>query len=468
MKITLITCPQYGVLHPPLSLAYLAVTLKNRGHEVMPLDFSIQLFHELSEREREIYWDLNRPDYWWGKGSIENIVKKERINSWVEFVVQTNPDIVGFSVYTTNLLVSLVLAEKIKEKNKQIKIIFGGPFVRRDNHVATSIMGYTYVDAVVIGEGEEALEEITGSCEKNGEIKYCKGAMIKLNGEVIDCGVRPPNHDLNSLPFPDFSDFKFDIYKESLIPLLASRGCLYNCAFCNEKSFWQDYRYRSADNVVEEIKLQILNYGITAFRFNDLMLNGNLSELEKFCDRVIQEGIKITWSGYITVRKMDRRLVEKMKRSGCNLLFVGIESGSQNILDKFKKGVKVEVAEELLRLFAAVGILVHTGWIVGFPDESFSDFKQTIDFIKRNRKYMDCISPPSLMTIPPGSPIFKNPIKFGVKHIVHAGEWLDNTTTLKIRQARINYFNKYIVPTEKDSSVQNENRFSPMPSLGKT
>jgi anaerobic magnesium-protoporphyrin IX monomethyl ester cyclase len=443
-KVALVTCPEYGVLYPPLSLAYLAAALRNRDYEVVSFDFNIQLFNAFPKEQGSVYWDLANSELWRDRKIIEKTVSQERFDAWAEAILQQEPYLVGFSIYSTNEFTSLMLAEKIKARNDKIKIIFGGPYIRRDKNIAENIINQPCVDIVVVGEGEITLQEIVEAYEKEERVQYCKGAIIKSGGKIVDCGVREAINDLDSLPFADFSDFKFANYKESLVPLLASRGCLYNCAFCNEKSFWQDYRCRSAEDVIAEIKLQILNYGVNDFRFNDLMLNGNLVELEKFCDRLIQEGIKITWSGYISVRKMDKRLLEKMKHSGCNFLFCGIESGSQNILNKFKKGVEIETAEELLRLLAEVRIRVHTGWIVGFPDESDSDFKQTVDFIKRNRKYMERISLPNLMTIPPGSPIFKDPLKFGVKLIISAGEWFDNTTTLEIRQARIDYLNKYI------------------------
>lgn len=444
MRIVLITCPAYGVLHPPLSLALLAAVLRNCGHEVVSLDLSIQLFNDLSGEKKEIYWDLNRSDLWQDKGSIEKLVGKERITQWLETIIRTKPDMVGFSIYGTNLCTSLILAEKIKAKNNRIHIIFGGPFARRENGIAESIINHTYVDSVVVGEGETTLQELVGFYEKKGKLEYCKGAFIRIGGKIVDCGVRQPIPDLNSLPFPDFSDFNFNIYKEKLIPILASRSCLYKCAFCNEKSFWQEYRWRTADNIIREVKYLVSKYGISTIRFNDLMLNGKLTELEKFCDRIIHDGIKIRWGGYITVRKMEKNLIEKMRQAGCYFIFVGIESGSQNILDRFKKGVKIEVAEELLRSLSEVGISAHTGWIVGFPDESFSDFKQTIDFIKKNRVYMERVAPANLMSIPPGSPIFNKPIMFGVRHVVHAEEYVDSTTTLKIRKARLNYFNMYM------------------------
>jgi anaerobic magnesium-protoporphyrin IX monomethyl ester cyclase len=446
-KVALVTCPAYGLLHPPLSLAYLAAVLRNIDHEVISFDLNIQLFNELPKEQREIYWDVYRSEFWRDRGIVEKTVTKEKFDAWAEDILQKKPDIVGFSIYSSNEFASLILAEIIKTKNDKIKIIFGGPFIRRDNGVAESVIGNGCVDIVVVGEGENTLQEIVNSYDKKGMVQHCKGAMIKLGSQIVDCGIREPINDLDSLPFPDFSDFNLGIYKEHFIPLLASRGCLYNCAFCNEKSFWYEYRYRSADDIVAEVKLQILNYGITAFRFNDLLLNGNLSELEKFCDMIIQEGIKITWSGYVTVRKMEKKLIEKMKRSGCDLLFIGFESGSQNILDKFKKGVKVEVAEELLRLFAEVGICIHAGWIVGFPNESFSDFRQTVDFVQRNRKYMDRVARANLMSIAPGSLIYKNPGMFGVRYVASAEDWIDNTTTVQIRQARVNYFNKHIVST---------------------
>ncbi|MCX5713909.1 MAG: radical SAM protein [Candidatus Omnitrophica bacterium] len=451
MRVVLITCPSYGVLHPPLSLALLSASLKNQGHEVVTLDLSIKLFNELPEEKREIYWDLDRAALWHDKGFAESMVGEERINEWVELLVGLKPDILGFSVYSTNLQVSLLLAQKLKIKNDRIKVIFGGPFCRRDNGVADSIINYSYVDIVVSGEGEITLQEIVASYEKYGKVEFCNGALIKLNNQAVYCGHRQPLDNLDSLPFADFSDFDFSMYKERLVPILTSRGCLYNCAFCNEKSFWQVYRNRSAVNIFQEIKQIISKYAINTIRFNDLLLNGNLIELEKLCDMLIQDNTKIQWGGYITVRKMNKSLIMKMRASGCYFIFAGIESGSQNILNKFKKGVRLEEGEELLRLFAEAGISTHTGWIVGFPDESFSDFKQTIDFIRRNNRYIDRVAPASLLTIPPGSPICDHPDMFGVKRVIHAGDYTDNTTNLKLRQTRLEYFNKYIAYTAKEN-----------------
>ncbi|MBM3247603.1 B12-binding domain-containing radical SAM protein [Candidatus Pacearchaeota archaeon] len=443
MKIVLIACPQHGVTHPALSLAYLAATLRNRCHEVVVLDLSIQVFNELSENEKTPYWDLNRPDYWWNRDSLDNIIKKGRIDSWAEAITQLKPDIVGFSIYTTNLLTSSILAEKIKTKNSKIKIIFGGPFARRDNHVAESIMKHIYIDAVVVGEGENTIEEIVDHYEKNNKIGYCKGALIRINKEVIDCGIRLPIQDLDSIPFPDFSDSDFSIYREKIVPILASRGCPNNCVFCDEKPFWQNYRYRTAGNVILEIKQQISNYGIKMFKFNDLLLNEALSELEKFCDMLIKENIKIKWGGFITVKKMEKRLIVKMKDSGCCFVSVGIESASQDILNKFKSSVRIEIAEELLKLFAETGISTHTGWIVGFPNESFSSFKQSIDFIKKNKKYINLVAA-SFLTVPPGSLMSVRPSSFGIKQLIREREFIDTTTTPVIRKARFDYFNKHI------------------------
>lgn len=450
MKVVLVRCPSYGVLHPPLSLAYLAAALRAQNHRVISMDLNIQLFNELPEEDKQTYWDLNRAEIWQDRSLIEKIISKKRIERWVEEIVHREPDFVGFSVYTTNLLTSLILMEKIKAKNARIRIIFGGPCCRRDNGVAESLMRHEYVDMVVIGEGEITLQEIVHSYEKRGAVKRSKGMMAKLDGEVVDCGIREPISDLNNLTFPDFSDFNFDVYKEKLVPVLASRGCNHNCAFCDEKSFWTKYRWRDANNVVEEIKSHIMNYGVRTFRFNDLIINGKLSELEKFCARIISEGIEIRWGGYIRVRTMGKKLIEMMKRAGCYFLFAGIESGSQNMLNKFKRGMNIEVAEQLLQSFAEAGISIHTGWIVGFPDESFSDFKQTIDFIKRNRKYIGRVAPANLLTIPPGSPMGKCPLRFGVKNVVHPGEWSDSSTTLNIRRARLAYFNRNMAHTNGD------------------
>ena len=145
--------------------------------------------------------------------------------------------------------------------------------------------------------------------------------------------------DLDSLPFPDYSDFDFSEYQ---MPNGASselsRGCVAKCVFCTEVHFWK-YRGRMAGSILNEIEYQYRTHGIDFVWFIDSLVNGNLKELRAFALGVVERGLKIRWQGYARCDgRMDLEYFKDLKDSGCHQLNYGVESGSQRVLDDMKKG----------------------------------------------------------------------------------------------------------------------------------
>jgi radical SAM superfamily enzyme YgiQ (UPF0313 family) len=389
MKVTLIRCPCINLPYPPSAgLAYINSFLKKSGHQTFIFDLNVELFHSVSDDKKER----------WGIPDLNILIKlsedimsdnEKLVNEYIKKILATGSSIIGFSVWDSNRLFSLKLAEKIKKINKDIIIVFGGPecFPKWSGK---SLIKEECVDVVVYSEGEETLRELIDYLELTNRIGLHAGTIVKRNSDIIDCGSRKPIQDLDNMPFPDFDKFPLDKYMTNEIPILFSRGCNRNCAYCAVPGTIPNYRWRSANSIYEEIKYQLKKHPhIDSFHSDSPALNSNLKELSKLCDLIIQDGLKINWSGFALIDKnMNLDLLKKMKEAGCSGLNFGIESGSQDIIDKMRKGFRVEDAEQNLRDAYSLGIEVVANFIIGFPGEKEKDFQETLDFISRNQQHI--------------------------------------------------------------------------------
>ena len=240
---------------------------------------------------------------------------------------------------------------------------------------------------------------------------------------------------------------------------------------------WINYRMRSPQHIVDEFKYLKDRYGVETITFNDSVLNGDLKRLEKFCDLLIKENLRVQWGGYARINPhMDRALFRKLNAANCSFLEFGIESGSDEILKKMNKGVtrndaslvlkniyrayntRVKIAEfyRTLQHAAKTGRLtwnfftqelkltlggkrtkVGTNWIVGFPGESRQDFMKSLSFLFQHRFYVDTVSI-SMCFINPLSIMEAHPERFLLEYDKEKNWWTqDGSSTLGIRMKRM-------------------------------
>lgn len=439
MKIALIQCPAWGRQNPPLALSMLSAYLRNRGRKVYLFDFNNKLFNQVRVEDRAL-WQLSNEEFWEDKSKVLKFASdyKELIDNCISEVLQTNANIIGFSVFNSSLELSLLIAKEIKNKAINKIIIFGGP------HCFPHIQGLQIiqedvVDAMVIGEGEVTLDELVLQVESLGRVDFCEGAWLKKDGKVVDCGSRAFISDLNKLPFADFGDFELDSYGEpNRLPIYLSRGCPNRCVYCSENILWRGYRSRAGKRVFEEIRHQLNRRGqVTHFDFADQLVNGNPYELSQLADLIIKEGLKITWAGQAIIRAYMRpELLNKLKQSGCVCLAYGLESGSQKVLDLMKKGFTIEDAQQVIRDTHNAGIDAVTNFMFGFPGETDEDFKQTQDFIYKNREYISTVNPSRVYTaIGVGSYLYDHAdeynVDFSMGHLFWRTKSGDNTYDIR-------------------------------------
>lgn len=453
MKTALVKCPYIEPFPPDIGLGYLASFLREAGNEVSIFDFNIEAFRNFSDEKREKCFTSDNSTL---KELAEGIIFENPriIHKLADRILKTGARVIGLSVWDSNIFFSLKLAEAVKEADKDILTIFGGPecyplwsgnsFIKND-----------FIDLVIFGEGELALRQIAESIKRSGKIKAVSGCIIKKGDEIINCGPAEVIDNLDALPFPDYQEFPLDLYPNNKQLFISfNRGCPRKCAYCSVPGTIPLYRFRSAGSIHKEIKFQMEKHpGVSKFIVASPALNSNLKQLSQLCDLIINDRIEINWGGNAIIRAdMDIDLLRKMKEAGCSNLAFGLESGSQNVLDKMGKSFRIEDAERLLCDTHEIGIKsITVNFIIGFPGEEDSDFCKTLKFIERNKDYIDLIGSYTTCWIEPYAPIYYEPEKYGVvsNHSLHSRksqDWYteDKRNNPEIRQKRQEIFNNFV------------------------
>lgn len=187
--------------------------------------------------------------------------------------------------------------------------------------------------------------------------------------------------------------------------MMVSRGCPFNCTFCDVETIWtRRYRCRSVQNVMKEIKELIKNYGIREINFWDDVWGVNKQWIEEFCEAIFKEKLDLTWCCECRVDTVDRELLKKMKKAGCWCIFFGVESLDQEILQAINKRITVEQVANALKWTKEAGIETRANLILGLPKETPAKVREILkklcqlnpDYVKFN-----------ILTPYPGTVVYK-------------------------------------------------------------
>ncbi len=403
-KVLIINCPfSSNTQSPPLGLAYLNSVLKKYDFETQIIDVNINLFY----KNKKLFYKLvskNELVTWDKKSEFLNLYKqiKNFNKELIDKILSLKADILCFSVHRSNLLYSAEIIREIRKKEKKAYIVCGGPSA---NIVAEiQIFDKGLIDLFINTNDIEKIPDILKKRKKledNYKIEDFDGRRI--------INLRNENRNLNKRPFSDFNDFKLEKYSENRLPFIGSEGCVRKCSFCDEFQYQKKFLSRDGKNTAEEIKHHVLKHNKIIFEQNDLECNGNLKELEKFCDEIIKNKLNIQWFSNAIIRNdMNKNLLKKMKLSGCVYLRYGLESGSNRILKRMKKGFTKEIASRVLQDTFESGIQTHINIIVGFPGETEKDFNETLFFLKQNKKHISIVPNTFTYMVSPNSEIQKN------------------------------------------------------------
>lgn len=297
------------------------------------------------------------------------------------------PRAVGISVMTSSYPNAVELCGLVK-RNSDAATILGGHHV---SAVGRQVMAQSPdTDFAVIGEGEETLTELMRKFgEANPDLSQTNGLIWRDAGEIRENAPRGLIGDLDSLPFPardlvDISQFRIHSYidfgKKSTT-MITSRGCPFKCMFCSSwLTMGAKYRYRSAENVLDEVREITDRFGIDHIVFEDDTMTLRRDRIEAICDGFtkLPDGIRPTWYCLSRVDTMDLALAKRMRAAGCRMVSFGIESGSPEILKKIGKKISIDKAREAVQACTRAGLRTHCTFIVGFPDDTDETMKSTL------------------------------------------------------------------------------------------
>lgn len=342
------------------------------------------------------------------------VYDSDLLNSTVEqmtdFVKNYDPDFVGIYCNTSNYGRVINYADSIK-KIKNVPICLGGP---HPIIMPDKVLENASVDLVVMGEGELTIIELLDAINNGRDLKNIKGLAYKdKDGRAVVNTRREPIADLNTLPMPARHLVPIEKYRPSphhykelpMTTMMVSRGCPFGCLFCASRNVWgRSYRVRSVDKAIEEIKFLIKTYGIKNINFWDDLWGLRDEWTREFCQRLIDEKIKISWSCERRVDTVNEEILRLMKKAGCYSIFYGIESLDQECLDAVNKGIKVEDSIRVMKMTKKAGIEVRANFILGLPKETPEKAMATIKMAcKINPDYIKF----NIMTPYPGTELYK-------------------------------------------------------------
>ncbi len=451
MKVALIQCPSWSTITPPYSLALLSACLNKEGHEAFCFDLNLEMYKYVSEKEGENAWGTKgESNAWLEENYVSSFI--EQYDTYIDYLVSqvldTESEIIGFSIQDTSRYFAQEIINRIKQKDRNKKIIVGG-YTCFTNPERIQFFNNN-VDAICLKEGEFSLLNLIKIYEDEGDLAYCPGFICKnRNGDIIDGGELPLIESLDILPFADFSQFKLQDYKEMVLPISTSRGCVFRCAFCAESVSWEKYRHRSASNIFNEMLFQLKKYPyIKEFFFNDSLIDGNLEMLDELCTLIINSRTKIKWGGQGSIRKeMTPQFLRKLKKAGFCHVSYGLESGNPKILRLMRKGFELKTAEEVIKNTYQLGIHTTVNIVVGFPGETEEDILITADFLKKIVKFVSDIYFHSLVILPQ-TILYNNRESCGIKF--PDNNWVnfwfteDGLNNYEIRLKRINFLKQAV------------------------
>jgi radical SAM superfamily enzyme YgiQ (UPF0313 family) len=333
-------------------LAYSAAQLKEAGHSVSYIDSVIQGF------------DLN-----------ETLVQAKKEEAEVIFMETTTPSI-----------------EADYESLRALKHATGATIIVAGPHATyfhkTVLEDCPAIDIVIRHEFDTKIAPVISNLADLGGIS---GITYRKGGGIVDNNDGSLAQDLDMLPFPDREVIPWQWYLEAwysrkpFMNMMTSRGCPYHCAFClwPQSMYGHKQRFRGLDNVFAEIHDLVDRYGLKEINIDDGTFTTNKKRVVEFCQRLRSERFDLIWTCNGRVDNLDDEMLVEMKKSGCKMIRLGVESGSQDVLDKIKKGLTLEQIEHGMRLVKKHGIQALGGFMFGFPYDSKETVEQTLSFAKK-------------------------------------------------------------------------------------
>ena len=429
-KVTLLRTPivfhasalNFSTVTPPLALAYLSACLRKNGFSVSNIDAvgeKIDQFGKVAPDSGLEYQGL----------SVDEILQR----------IDPETDVLGVScMFSSEWTHTRRIIKAIKKRFPKITLIAGG-----EHATAIPFLVMTEcpeIDLVVLGEAEEAIVEVVDCLRRNGDLEKVNRIIFRKNGSTIQTAPRARIRKIDEIPWPAWDLLPLENYLNSrsargtlnirTIPMLASRGCPYECTFCsNPNMYGRYYVTRNHEDLLNEIAHYIDKYQIEDVDFFDLTTITKRKWILQFCDSIIQKKLKFVWriTGGTRTEAIDEEVIIKAKQAGCEYLGFAPESGSEEILKEVKKQVNIKRMYELFKLAVKHGISTKSNFIIGFPRETRKQIYATL-FLQMKLAFVGVSDSPIFEFMPyPGCEETDYLIKNN--HLKMDDEYFDSLTT---------------------------------------
>jgi len=396
-KILFIYPTPFRITGLPVGLASLVAVLKEEGHSVKVFDTAFYRDHESKSQteiraERMISKEVRDED----KCLPENTTD---MNEDLIALLRTfKPDLVGFSILEIMYATSIRLANTIKKACPGIPIIAGGVFPTLSPEI---VINEPSVDIVCLGEGETSLKNLATRISETKSYDDIEGLWVKRGGEILK---NHPSalHDINLLPFPDFSEFDQHLFYKpmqgkmyKMINVETSRGCINNCTYCAAPQLRKFFRHNSCgkynrnmnmDKVIEQIHVMIQKYSPEFIYFSsENFLSVSDEEFKQFI--TAYEKIRLPFWIQTRIETLSRERIEELKRVGMLWLTIGLEHGNEEFRRKvLKRHYSNEKFIEKMTILKDAGIGASVNNVIGFPDETR---ELIFDTIRMNKKLFE-------------------------------------------------------------------------------
>jgi len=353
---------------PPLGLLYLVAGIEKEG-------FSVKLFDIMD-------------------GSLD-------MQGFLDTAKKDSPRVIGITAMTMNIQGAVELARFIKDKaGNEYIIVLGGPHVSADPDI---VKRFPYFDFAITGEADLTFPYAVREIIKDG---MCFSGVMQ--------GETPTDLDQIPMPVRELVDYDTYIHKRGLLmnPIMASRGCPYQCIFCSIPAISKKCRFRSPKLVLEEMISAYKINKIKRFVFADDTLILNKNKVSELCDEIIKSDFDFEWEAQIRANLIDEELLSKMYKSGCRKVIFGVESGNERIRNEIiKKNISDEQIFKVIKLCRKYKIEPDIYLMVGFPTETKKELYDTVNFPLRVKPNMIGVH---ITTPLPGAKLYEQAIDEGV------------------------------------------------------
>lgn len=424
-KILLFMLPYWTPLVPPQGISHLKAFLRHHGYPVKTIDANTEVeFKELYDKYFDILKKYIPPDkqgnfYNIGHDALRNHmlahIHYENENDYLELVKiiiyqtfftdfnrqqlieikevldlffarlgkyilrileEEKPGILGISTFRDTIAPTMFAFRLAREKYPDIMTVMGGSLFSDHLRIDSPNFEYflertPYIDKVIIGEGQNLfLRLLKGELPESGKVFTLKD----INGETLG---------FNSLNFPDMTDFNV-IENYPYLSSSASASCPHQCSFCNVAAFYGKYREKDPRQTVEEMTTLYKTYKNQLFFMNDALLNGIAGPL---AEEFLKAKVALYWDGYLRVDNAVSDIENTIlwRRGGMYRVRLGVESGSQHVLDLIGKKISPQQIKDTLASLANAGIKTTAYWVIGHPGETEADFMQTLQLLEETK-----------------------------------------------------------------------------------